>query len=141
MKRARPIMSSPWFSGCNPSTSFNGEVAFCSSKMSIGDSGGNGDCTMMPCTFGSAFNRSINDSASSKDASAARNSSNATIPHSAAALYFIPTYIFEAGSSPISTSTKPGVTPARATRSATSLRTCAAIALPSMMRAATAIRA
>src|SRR5262249_25486173 len=58
------------------------------------------------------------------------------MPHSEAARYFMPTYILEAGSSPISTSTKPGVTPARGTRAATSLRTSAAIALPSMMRAA-----
>ena len=112
----------------------------CSSKMSIADSFGSGLWTITPCTFGSAFSSSMTARASSGVIVAGRVRSNARIPASAAALFFIRTYIAEAGSSPIRTSTNPGVTPPSAsalTRSDTSDRTWAAMAFPSMIFAAT----
>src|SRR6185503_12268480 len=93
----------------------------------------------MPLTAGSAFNSSISASRSSREVSAGRLWRKLSMPTSAEALCLEFTYTAEAGSSPTSTVASPGARPCSATNwptsSATSARTRAATALPSITRA------
>src|SRR5450759_891034 len=105
----RPRMSRPRFSGWKPSTSFTGETRATTSSTSRWR--GNGCCTRIPCTSGSALSESMSASRSACAKSAGSRWSKERMPRRSQSLSFILTYDCDAGSSPTSTTARPGTTP------------------------------
>src|ERR1019366_2625031 len=130
----RPSASSPALTGVSPSTSLSGPIR----AVRAGPSrcAGTGSCSRMPLTALSAPRLSSSAATSSNEESAGRRRSKGTIPTSRHARCLPPTYTAEAGSSPTSTVARPGARPVSAVKASTSLatsaRTRAAIALPSI---------
>jgi len=97
---------------------------------------GIGNCTKIPCTFGSALYAATTANTSSSVASSGKSVPNDVIPASSHAFFFDRTYVCESLRSPTSTTASPGVFPVlafiAATLSRTSSRTVAAMDLPSI---------
>ncbi len=137
MRFGRPLASRPAFSTFSPSTSLRGSMASitaCSSKPL-----GSGICTRMPWMAGSAFRARTRAIRSSCLVSAGSRWVTECSPASRLCSPLERTYIWLAGSSPTSTTARPGVSPCsalrRAASTATSARTRSAPALKSMIRA------
>jgi len=133
---SRPFCANlPILIGWNPSTSFSMLIDFRTSSSSRWL--GNGNCTKMPSTRGSAFNSLTNPSTSSWVAVAGSVCPKDSMPASAQAFCFELTYTFEAGLSPTNTVAKPGTRNPfsfnLATSSAACWRTCCAKTFPSII--------
>ena len=132
----------PTFSAAKPSASLSTEIRFSTAASLTCD--GSGSCTRMPWIFGSAFNRMTASEISFSDASAGRLTSTLWKPTSAAAFFFMRTYVALSLRSPTSTTARPGRAPPRAAAMASTLalispRICAEMALPSMTSASVVV--
>src|SRR5690606_34754104 len=127
----------PTFSGWNPSTSLRGSMRWI--RRLASGMPGNGSCTRMPWTDGSALSRSMSASSSDSLVPAGRSWSRAWMPTFSAARRLLRTYTDEAGSSPTSTTASPGRAFPAATRASTRAlsesSSSPAMRLPSRMRA------
>src|SRR5215213_3454894 len=131
-----PISSLPTLTGWKPSTSLSGRMWLMTVSGSI--CFGSGICTRIPSTVSSALSCSTSARSSACDVVDGSRIVSPAIPASRDAFSLPPTYTALAGSSPTSTTVRPGVTPFRfssATSAATSARTFCASATPSINRA------
>ena len=125
----------PMLSAENPSASFSTRIA--SSTVASLMCFGSGSCTRIPCTCGSAFKSRTHWSSSSSVTLSSNVLSTEWKATSAAAFFFMRTYVAESVLAPTRTTASPGVTPCCSFSSVAccliSARISAEIALPSMI--------
>src|SRR3954471_9617570 len=130
--------SRPRLTGCSPSASLAGSIASRTAYSSTWS--GSGNCTMYPVHEGSALSSSTTASTSACVADAGSSRWMLAMPTSAQSLCLALTYQRLPGSSPTSSVPRPGRRPTAAraaTRSVSSPRIAAAVALPSRIVAGT----
>ena len=108
-KSGLPMRTRPTLVGWKQSTSFDGDIELMTCSSSRWD--GSGSCTRKPCIVGSRLSSSTLAMSCSWVVSAGMRMVTDFIPRDSHISPFFLTYTCEAGSSPTSTTARPGVTP------------------------------